>query len=75
MVLSKSSRENGITRNAVKNVPSFEVGDDIFRILDSRIWTEQNIQTFDCILIRKAFAEIRRNAPQPRVIDSFRSFD
>lgn len=72
VVSLKSSREEGITRHAVQNAPCFEqVADDIFRILDSRIWAGHNIQRFDCVRIREAFAEIGRNAPEPAgVIDS-----
>ncbi|TXG60633.1 hypothetical protein EZV62_015206 [Acer yangbiense] len=72
VVALKSSRSDGITREAVENAPEFEeVADQIFNILNSRIWAGHNIQRFDCIRIREAFAEIGRPAPVPvGMIDS-----
>ncbi|KAL5753564.1 hypothetical protein ACOSP7_021784 [Xanthoceras sorbifolium] len=66
VVSLKSSRSDGITREAVENAPEFEeVADKIFSILNSRIWAGHNIRRFDCIRIREAFAEIGRPAPVP----------
>ncbi|KAI9165446.1 hypothetical protein LWI28_014352 [Acer negundo] len=72
VVALKSNRSDGITREAVENAPEFEeVADQIFNILNSRIWAGHNIQRFDCIRIREAFAEIGRPAPVPvGMIDS-----
>ncbi|KAK3211982.1 hypothetical protein Dsin_016688 [Dipteronia sinensis] len=72
VVALKSSRSDGITREAIENAPEFEeVADQIFSILNSRIWAGHNIQRFDCIRIREAFAEIGRTAPVPvGIIDS-----
>jgi DNA polymerase III epsilon subunit-like protein len=71
-VATKSGRCDGITREAVANAPPFEdVADKIFSILDGRIWAGHNIQRFDCVRIREAFAEIGRPAPAPvGIIDS-----
>ncbi|XP_075655629.1 protein NEN4 [Castanea sativa] len=68
----KPSRCDGITRAAVANAPSFEqVADKIFTILNGRVWAGHNIQRFDCIRIKEAFAEIGRPAPEPvGMIDS-----
>uniref|UniRef100_A0A2N9HLM7 Exonuclease domain-containing protein n=1 Tax=Fagus sylvatica TaxID=28930 RepID=A0A2N9HLM7_FAGSY len=68
----KSSRCDGITRAAVANAPEFEqVADKIFSILNGRIWAGHNIQRFDCIRIKEAFAEIGKPAPIPvGMIDS-----
>ncbi|GAB2283453.1 Protein nen4 [Dionaea muscipula] len=68
----RSSRPNGITRDAVSNAPVFEeVADKIYSILDGRIWAGHNIQRFDCVRIKEAFAEIGRPAPEPAgLIDS-----
>nr|POE83760.1 protein nen4 [Quercus suber] len=67
-----SSRCDGITRAAVANAPSFEqVADKIFSILNGRVWAGHNIQRFDCIRIKEAFADIGRPAPEPvGMIDS-----
>ncbi|XP_022740947.1 protein NEN4-like [Durio zibethinus] len=60
----RSSRCDGITREAVANAPEFEeVADKIFSLLNGRIWAGHNIQRFDCVRIKEAFAEIGRPAP------------
>ncbi|KAL0395623.1 UNVERIFIED_CONTAM: protein NEN4 [Sesamum calycinum] len=68
----RSGRSDGIIREAVAKAPSFdEVADKIFDILDGRIWAGHNIQRFDCVRIKEAFAEINRPAPVPvGIIDS-----
>lgn len=68
----KSGRSDGITRHKVADAPSFdEVADNIFRILDGRIWAGHNIQRFDCVRIKESFGEINRPAPIPAgIIDS-----
>lgn len=72
MVALRSGRRDGITRDAVANAPTFEeVADKIFDILNGRVWGGHNIQRFDCIRIREAFAATGRAPPIPaRVIDS-----
>ncbi|KAJ6678010.1 PROTEIN NEN4 [Salix viminalis] len=67
-----SGRCDGITRGAVSNAPVFEeVADKIFTILNGRVWAGHNIQRFDCVRIKEAFAEIGRPAPVPvGMIDS-----
>lgn len=72
VVALKSTRSDGITREAVIKAPTFEeVADKIFEVLDGRIWAGHNIQRFDCLRIKEAFAEISRPAPQPiGMIDS-----
>lgn len=71
-VSTRSGRADGITRDAVRTAPAFEeVADEIFRILDGRIWGGHNIQRFDCVRIREAFADINRPPPVPAaIIDS-----
>ncbi|KAL6993121.1 hypothetical protein U1Q18_011239 [Sarracenia purpurea var. burkii] len=71
-VALKSSRSGGITQSAVKEAPPFrDVSDKIFSILDGRVWAGHNIQRFDCVRIREAFAGIGRPAPVPAgIIDS-----
>ncbi|XP_023518830.1 protein NEN4-like [Cucurbita pepo subsp. pepo] len=65
-VAARSSRRDGITREIVATAPLFEeVSDKIFSILNGRIWAGHNIQRFDCVRIREAFAEIGRPAPMP----------
>lgn len=68
----KTGRPDGITREAVKKAPLFEeVAEKIFKILDGRIWAGHNIQRFDCVRIKEAFADINRPAPVPvGIIDS-----
>ncbi|PON65292.1 Exonuclease/helicase-like [Parasponia andersonii] len=68
----KSSRRDGITRERVAEAPSFdEVADKIFDVLNGRIWAGHNIQRFDCVRIKEAFAEIGKPAPEPvGMIDS-----
>ncbi|KAI5669925.1 hypothetical protein M9H77_19778 [Catharanthus roseus] len=71
-VAIRSGRCDGITRESVANAPSFEdVSDKIFSILDGRIWAGHNIQRFDCVRIKEAFADIGRPPPVPvGIIDS-----
>ncbi|KAL8476128.1 hypothetical protein ACS0TY_028694 [Phlomoides rotata] len=71
-VSTRTSRPDGITRDAVATAPLFEeVADEIFRILDGRIWGGHNIQRFDCVRIKEAFADINRPPPVPAgIIDS-----
>ncbi|XP_019182919.1 PREDICTED: protein NEN4-like [Ipomoea nil] len=71
-VSERSGRPEGITRGAVSEAPPFEeVADRIFSIMDGRIWAGHNIQRFDCIRIKEAFAKIGRPAPAPvATIDS-----
>ncbi|XP_074264458.1 protein NEN4 [Silene latifolia] len=72
VVALKPTRANGITRQAVLKAPTFEeVADKIYQILHGRIWSGHNIQRFDCLRIKEAFAEIGRLAPEPiGIIDS-----
>ncbi|XP_021838646.1 protein NEN4 [Spinacia oleracea] len=72
VVALRSTRTDGITREAVMKAPTFEdVADKIYQVLDGRIWAGHNIQRFDCLRIKEAFAEIGRPAPQPcGIIDS-----
>ncbi|KAG8642889.1 hypothetical protein MANES_12G138200v8 [Manihot esculenta] len=71
-VALRSGRCDGITRDAVANAPAFEeVAEKIFSILNGRIWAGHNIQRFDCVRIKEAFAEIGKPAPVPvGMIDS-----
>ncbi|KAL3613412.1 hypothetical protein CASFOL_042675 [Castilleja foliolosa] len=68
----RSGRAHGITREAIANAPSFdEVSNKIFDVLNGRIWAGHNIQRFDCVRIKEAFAQINRPAPTPAgMIDS-----
>ncbi|XAR62293.1 hypothetical protein NMG60_11017002 [Bertholletia excelsa] len=72
VVSSRSSRSDGITQDTVKDAPLFkDVADNIFRILNGRVWAGHNIQRFDCVRIKESFAEIGRPAPVPvGIIDS-----
>ncbi|KAI3978493.1 hypothetical protein MKX01_015668 [Papaver californicum] len=72
MVSLKSGRSDGITRDTVADAPMFEdVADCIFDILDGRVWAGHNIQRFDCVRIKEAFADIGRIPPVPvGIIDS-----
>ncbi|KAE8663684.1 Protein NEN4 [Hibiscus syriacus] len=63
-VALRSGRCDGITRDAVANAPAFEdVADKIFSLLNGRIWVGHNIQRFDCVRIKEAFADIGRSPP------------
>ncbi|XVE86738.1 hypothetical protein DITRI_Ditri18aG0057800 [Diplodiscus trichospermus] len=72
VVALRSGRRDGITREAVANAPQFEqVADKIFSLLNGRIWAGHNIQRFDCVRIKEAFAEIGGPAPvSVGIIDS-----
>ncbi|XP_043719322.1 protein NEN4-like [Telopea speciosissima] len=72
VVALKSGRCDGITRQAVANAPTFEdVADQIFGILNGRVWAGHNIKRFDCARIKEAFADIGRPPPVPvGIIDS-----
>jgi len=57
---------NGISQDMVKDAPDFaDVADQIFSVLDGRIWAGHNIKSFDNVHIRKAFAKIDRKPPEP----------
>ncbi|KAG7599628.1 Exonuclease RNase T/DNA polymerase III [Arabidopsis suecica] len=48
-----------------------KIADDVYDILEGRIWAGHNVLKFDCPRIREAFVEIGRNPPEPRgIIDS-----
>ncbi|KAJ6411588.1 hypothetical protein OIU84_008215 [Salix udensis] len=67
LISSLSARCNGITPEAVVLAPSFaDIADTVYDILHGRIWAGHNIVRFDCVLIREAFAEIGRTAPEPQ---------
>ncbi|CAH2061531.1 unnamed protein product [Thlaspi arvense] len=72
VVSLRSSRSDGITRDAVTDAPCFEdVADKIYGVLNGRIWAGHNIRRFDCVRIKDAFAEIGKPAPEPAaIIDS-----
>lgn len=72
IVSVRSSRKDGITRDAVAGAPAFDqVADKIFNVLNNRIWAGHNIQRFDCVRIKEAFAHINKDPPQPvAMIDS-----
>ncbi|CAH9146555.1 unnamed protein product [Cuscuta epithymum] len=62
----RSGRSGGITRGAVADAPPFEeVAEKIFNIMDGRIWAGHNIQRFDCVRIKEAFAEAGLPPPVP----------
>lgn len=72
LISSLSVRCNGIIPEAVVSAPSFaDIADTVYDILHGRIWAGHNIVRFDCARIREAFAEIGREAPEPKgTIDS-----
>lgn len=72
VVAIKPTRSGGITRQAVTDAPTFEeVADRIYQVLHGRIWAGHNIQRFDCLRIKEAFADIGRSPPHPLgMIDS-----
>ena len=71
-ITPKSTECNGITLEMVKDSPTFaEVADNIFNILDGRIWAGHNIIRFDNKCIDDAFRKIGRPAPKPAgIIDT-----
>ena len=65
-ITPKSTECNGITLDMVKDSPSFaEVADNIFNILDGRIWAGHNIITFDNKRITESFKKIGTPPPKP----------
>uniref|UniRef100_A0A7N0VM27 Exonuclease domain-containing protein n=1 Tax=Kalanchoe fedtschenkoi TaxID=63787 RepID=A0A7N0VM27_KALFE len=69
---SLRDRPNGISRDSVASAPSFrEVADRVYDILHGRVWAGHNILEFDCLMIKEAFEEVGRAAPEPKgAIDS-----
>ncbi|XP_047956905.1 protein NEN4 [Salvia hispanica] len=69
---ARPARPDGITRKEAAAAPPFaEVADEIFKILDGRIWAGHNIQRFDCVRIKEMFGDIDKPAPSPAgIIDS-----
>ncbi|KAL6520765.1 hypothetical protein OROHE_016946 [Orobanche hederae] len=66
---SLSDRRNGITKEAVVTAPTFaDIADDVYNLLDGRIWAGHNILRFDCHRIKEAFDEINKPAPKPKGI-------
>ena len=63
---------NGITLDMVKDAPKFkDVADNIFDVLNGRIWAGHNIVSFDNVRIRESFKKIRKKAPEPSgIIDT-----
>ncbi|CAH8305468.1 unnamed protein product [Eruca vesicaria subsp. sativa] len=63
---------NGIKREDVESKPSFaDIADDVYEILNGRVWAGHNILRFDIPRIREAFSEIGRDPPEPKgTIDS-----
>eukprot|EP00466_Bigelowiella_natans_P000923 jgi/Bigna1/74967/fgenesh1_pg.32_\ len=60
---------NGITDRIVQNAPSFkEVADQIFRIMDGRVWAGHNIIRFDNRRIVEEFKKIGRDPPKPKAL-------
>lgn len=63
---------NGITDDILKGAPSFsDVAENIFSVLNNKIWAGHNIIKFDNVHIRKAFDMIGKPAPEPlEIIDT-----
>jgi DNA polymerase III epsilon subunit family exonuclease len=63
-ITTRSIDCNGITPEMVKDAPTFEeVADDIYNILNNRIWAGHNILAFDNFHIVKNFERIGRTPP------------
>lgn len=79
----KSTEVNKITKEMVKDAPSFgDVADKVFELLDNRIWAGKsiiiflivghNINLFDNKQIVKEFKKLNRKPPKPTgLIDTF----
>ncbi|KAL6536672.1 Protein nen1 [Orobanche minor] len=68
---SLCDRHNGITKEAVVTAPTFaDIADDVYNLLDGRIWAGHNILRFDCHRIKETFDEINKPAPKPKGINS-----
>ncbi|KAF3962621.1 hypothetical protein CMV_012890 [Castanea mollissima] len=72
LISTLKPRSNGITPDAVAFAPTFlQISDRVYDLLHGRIWAGHNIRRFDCEIIREAFAEIGKPAPEPKgTIDS-----
>ncbi|EEF47832.1 exonuclease, putative [Ricinus communis] len=66
-------RSNGITYDNIVSAPTFsDIADTVYEILNGRLWAGHNVQKFDSVKIREAFAEIGRQPPVPKgVIDTW----
>ncbi|ESQ31799.1 hypothetical protein EUTSA_v10004100mg [Eutrema salsugineum] len=71
-ITPKSVNCNGIKQEDVKSERMFaDIADEVYDILQGRIWAGHNILRFDIPRIREAFAEIGREPPEPKgTIDS-----
>ncbi|GBG70013.1 hypothetical protein CBR_g4840 [Chara braunii] len=66
LITTVSVASNGITRDAVRDAPSFdEVADTIFNVLHGRVWAGQNISKVGNARIREAFQRANRSPPEP----------
>ncbi|KAK9066564.1 hypothetical protein SSX86_013887 [Deinandra increscens subsp. villosa] len=72
LISPTSINKNGITPYDVLSSPTFsEIADKVYHILHGRVWVGHYIDKFDCVRLRKAYAEINRPPPVPkRTIDT-----
>lgn len=71
-ISDRSINCNGITTEMVNDAPAFaDVADNIFSILNNRIWAGHNIIIFDNPIIIKHFEKMGRKPPEPTgIIDT-----
>ncbi|KAK1433708.1 hypothetical protein QVD17_10623 [Tagetes erecta] len=72
LISPRSIKANSITAQDVVSSPTFsEIADNVYNILQGRVWMGHNIDRFDCVRLREAYAQINRAPPEPkRTIDT-----
>ncbi len=69
LITQRSTRINHITEKMVDDAPSFSrVADQIYEIMDNKIWAGHNIKSFDIPVLFRKFEQVGFKAPKPILV-------